>query len=68
MEELGKKFVEPVVLGRRPFEMLVDVAREAVVRTHELVVKLTAKAGEPSDAHRDSEASRDSAPATFKSK
>jgi hypothetical protein len=42
MEELDKEFVEPVVLGHLPFEMDADVAREAVLRTHQLVLRLTA--------------------------
>jgi hypothetical protein len=44
MEELDKKFIEPVVLGRLPFRMLGDVAREAVANTHRLVMELTAHA------------------------
>ncbi|ADO75977.1 hypothetical protein [Stigmatella aurantiaca] len=59
MQELDKKFVEPVVLGNRPFEMVADVARDAMVRTHKLVTALTAaKDGQAAVAeHADSEQS-----------
>jgi hypothetical protein len=41
MKEQEKDFIEPVVLVRVPFKMVRDVARETVVRTHALVVRLT---------------------------
>ena len=36
-----QEFTEPVVRVRVPFQMIVDVARETVIRTHELVTRLT---------------------------
>ncbi|HLL00821.1 MAG TPA: hypothetical protein VK539_09560 [Myxococcaceae bacterium] len=36
-----EEFTEPVVRVRVPFQMIVDVARETVIRTHELVTRLT---------------------------
>lgn len=42
-EQNDVDFDEPVVLVRTPFQMVTDVARETVNRTHALVVRLTRK-------------------------
>ena len=68
MEELDKKFVEPVVLGRLPFRMMEDVARAAVARTHRLVMQLTADAGTQAEARHNDEALTDSGPAVASSR
>ncbi|NNC04506.1 hypothetical protein HJC10_16840 [Corallococcus exiguus] len=52
MAGVDKKFVEPVVLGNRPFKMVAEVAQEAVTQTHKLVVRLT-KARVDSDTKAD---------------
>ncbi len=68
MEELDKKFVEPVVLGRLPFEMDADVARDAVLHTHQLVMQLIANASGKPDDRRDSEPRSDSHPTAEQSR
>jgi hypothetical protein len=68
MEELDKEFVEPVVLGHLPFEMDADLAREAVLRTHHLVLELTAGTDEGSQRGRDDEVHADSGPAAHRPK
>ncbi|RKI44821.1 hypothetical protein D7Y27_12485 [Corallococcus sp. AB004] len=44
---VDRKFVEPVVMGERPFEIIAEVARETAARTHELVMRLTSKRVDP---------------------
>jgi hypothetical protein len=40
----NEEFIEPVVRVRVPFQMVAEVARETVIRTHELVTRLTREA------------------------